>query len=39
LAMNGRPSVPAAASPADPRRTERLLSSLMLILFDLLLGR
>src|ERR1051326_801981 len=29
LAMNGRPSVPAAASPADPRRTERLLSSLM----------
>src|ERR1051326_8548390 len=29
-AMNGRPSVPAAASPADPRRTERLLSSLML---------
>src|SRR5215467_14004677 len=34
LAMNGRPSVPAAASPADPRRTERLLSSLMPVLFD-----
>src|ERR1043166_4868969 len=30
LAMNGRPSVPAAASPTDTRRTERLLSSLML---------
>src|ERR1700756_3837941 len=38
LAMNGRPSVPAAASPADPRRTERLLSSLMPVLFDLLLA-
>src|SRR5438445_6407753 len=30
LAMNGRPSVPPAASPTDTRRTERLLSSLML---------
>src|SRR5262250_575125 len=39
LAMNGRPSVPAAASPTDPRRTERLLSSITLIPFDLLLGR
>src|ERR1043166_984778 len=38
LAMNGRPSVPAAANPTDPRRNERRLSSLMLIPLYFILG-